>query len=536
MSEHRSTEGENQRQAGILLPLFSLPSPWGIGSMGESAYRFVDFLQKAGQSVWQILPIGPTGMGDSPYQSFSSFAGNPYFIDLDELIREGLLNRQECVAADLAPDPCRVDYRRQYHSRLPLLKLAYQRSLERAFWDVWAFAEKHSPLSEYALFMALKDAHGGAPWWEWEHDLQHRLPSAIRRAQTDLRKEIGFHLFLQVLFYRQWEKLKAYAHGCGVEIMGDIPIYTASDSADVWANPTLFQLDGNLRPTHVAGCPPDGFSVDGQLWGNPLYDWDAHEREGFAWWIARLAHCGELYDRLRIDHFRGFASYYAIPYGQTTARGGHWEEGPGISLFQAVKTALPNLRIVAEDLGFITPAVQALLQDCGFPGMRVLQFAFDTRDEGDKNIHLPHTYGENCIAYTGTHDNQTLCGWLHSISPSEKQRVRAYLWDYYTPDDRLQEGLIALLHRSNASLTVIPMQDYLGLGDESRINIPSTVGENWTWRLSDAHLTCALADKIRQMTFCYGRGNFWKNHSLENILVNAKDEERRSLQDEIGEL
>lgn len=488
-----------KRSAGILMPLFSLPSPHGIGCLGKSAYEFVDFLAAAGQSVWQILPMGPTGMGDSPYQTFSAFAGNPYFVDLDVFVEEGLLEPSEVVTADLEGASRRVDYGAQYHRRLPLLRLAYER--RGADFSV----QPENWLSDYALFMALKDAHHGAPWWEWEEDIRRRSPSAVDGAKERLAEEIGFYVFVQQTFWRQWDALKSYANAKGVEILGDIPIYTAIDSADVWANPHLFQLDGDLRPICVAGCPPDGFSPTGQLWGNPLYRWDAHRQEGFAWWVRRFAHCKGLYDRLRIDHFRGFDAYYAIPYGDPDGTRGHWEEGPGIELFDAVKCALPDLKVIAEDLGFITPSVKALLAHCSFPGMRVLQFAFDRRDEGESSIHLPDLYAENTVVYTGTHDNQTLMGWLSSLPQEEKDAVRAYLGQGACADRELAVALMERLLQSDAALAVIPLADYLFLGDEARINTPSVAGENWRWRVGREHLTPELAENIREMTRRSGR-------------------------------
>lgn len=492
-----------KRQAGILLPLFSLPAPYGIGGLGEGARRFVDFLHAAGQSVWQILPIGPTGMGDSPYQSFSAFAGNPYFIDLDDLEQEGLLTRGELMA-DLPAAPCyQVDYPWQARRRMELLRLAYRRRAG-ALSDAFEEENRHW-LSDYALFMAIKDANGGAPWWEWEDSLRTRSPHALAQARVELAEEIGFYRFVQEVFFRQWDALRRYAETCGIEMMGDIPIYTALDSADVWANPRLFQLDSSLRPIAVAGCPPDGFSPKGQLWGNPLYRWEAHREEGFAWWIARFAHCARLYHRVRIDHFRGFDAYYAIPYGAADAVGGRWEQGAGAELFAKVKETLPDLRVVAEDLGFITDSVKRLLQTCGFPGMRVLQFAFDTRDEGENSIHLPHLYRENCVAYTGTHDNQTLCGWLSSLPKEERMEVDRYLRASRMSHLPALQGLISLLHQSAASLIVVPLQDYLGLGDAARINTPSTSSGNWFWRAEEEQITDTLGKKIRKMTEQSGR-------------------------------
>lgn len=494
-----------KRSAGILLSVSSLPSAYGIGCFDESAYRFVDWLVKAGQSYWQILPLGPTGYGDSPYQSFSSFAGNPYFICLDGFVEEGLLTRAECDCADLQSAPDRIDYGKLYHSRYRLLKRAYQNSSVGQNPDFKAFCREAEWLDDYALFMALKDAHHGKAWGDWEADVRLRSPSAIEESRAALSDEIGFHQFLQFHFYRQWSALKSYANRKGIKIIGDIPIYVALDSADAWANPALFQFDGDNRPIAVAGCPPDGFSADGQLWGNPLYDWDVHRASGYRWWTRRLAHCFGLYDALRIDHFRGFDEYYAIPYGSSTAKNGRWKKGPGIGLFRAVENAIGKKEVIAEDLGFMTDSVKKLVRDSAFPNMKVLEFAFDARDTGSRNDHLPHNYGENCVAYTGTHDNQTLASWYKTITEEERKLVRDYLCDDCTPDDGLGRSLIALILRSRAALCIIPMQDWLGLDDRSRMNRPSTVGGNWQWRMSADSTSDRLADEICRMTRRYGR-------------------------------
>lgn len=494
-----------KRSAGILLPISSLPSPYGIGCFDNAAYCFVDWLKRAGQSYWQILPLGPTGYGDSPYQSFSTFAGNPYFISLDELIEAGLLTRTECDNADLFTSPDHVDYRKLYLHRYPLLKKAYERSKMRPNDDFDAFCAETDWLPDYSLFMALKDAHGGQAWGEWEDALRLREPDALLRAREELADGIGFHQFLQFHFYRQWRVFKSYANRRGIRIIGDIPIYTALDSADVWSAPELFQLDADKIPIAVAGCPPDGFSADGQLWGNPLYNWRTHRESNYAWWIKRLAHCFELYDVVRIDHFRGFDEYYAIPYGEKTAKNGRWEKGPGIELFQAVERALGKRDVIAEDLGFMTDSVRKLVRDTAFPNMKVLEFAFDSRDTGSRNDHLPHNYSENCVSYTGTHDNQTLASWLATISKKEYETVRNYLCDHHTPDTALIKSLIALIMRSRANLCIIPMQDHLGLDDRSRMNSPSTLGGNWMWRMTPDCLSDPLADELCRMTRLYGR-------------------------------
>lgn len=494
-----------KRSAGILLSVSSLPSPYGIGCFSESAYKFVDFLRDAGQTYWQILPLGPTSYGDSPYQSFSTFAGNPYFISLEAFIRDGLLTKEECDQADWGSNPGAVDYEKLYHNRYPLLRKAYKRS-NLADNDAFTrFCSEQGWLADYALFMAVKDKFGGISWSEWDADIRLRKPEALEAYRLALAEEINFYQFLQYHFYLQWTALKAYANEQGIQIIGDIPIYVAFDSADTWANPSLFQLDENNVPKAVAGCPPDGFSADGQLWGNPLYNWTQHKATGYAWWISRLAHCFRLYDVVRIDHFRGFDEYYSIPYGNTTARGGHWEKGPGMELFQAIQNSLGKKDVIAEDLGFMTDTVRQLVKDSGFPNMKVLEFAFDARDTGSRNDYLPHNYNENCIAYTGTHDNQTIVSWFQTITDEERQLARDYLCDHYTPDATLHHSFICLIMRSKANVCIIPMQDYLGLDDTCRMNEPSTVGKNWKWRGHETDFSDALCKEIRHTTKKYGR-------------------------------
>ena len=494
------------RTAGILLPVSSLPSKYGIGCFSQSAYDFVDWLRDAGQTYWQILPLCPTSYGDSPYQSFSTFAGNPYFISLEALIEEGVLTEAECAAADFGEDPGRVDYEKLYQARYPLLRKAYERSRIAENPDYRAFVEEnHWWLEDYALFMAVKGRFGGAPWTEWAEDIRLRWGNALDYYRRELYFDIEFQQYLQFQFFRQWHALKAYANRQGIEIIGDIPIYVAMDSADTWAHPELFQLDQQNLPVAVAGCPPDGFSATGQLWGNPLYRWEYHRKTGYAWWLSRLSHCFRLYDVTRIDHFRGFDEYYSVPYGNDTAIGGHWEQGPGMDLFRRAEEILGRHEVIAEDLGYVTDSVRQPVRDSGFPGMKVLEFAFDARDTGSANDYLPHNYSENCVAYTGTHDNETLTGWLHSITPEERQAVRDYLCDNRTPQRELYRPLIALVMRSAARICVIPMQDYLGLNNRCRMNRPSTVGTNWLWRLQSDVLTPALQEEIRRFTVRYGR-------------------------------
>ena len=483
----------------------SLPGPYGIGTMGDNAYRFVDFLQRAGQTWWQILPIGPTSYGDSPYQSFSSVAGNPYFIDLPQLERDGLLERDEYERLPWCESELSVDYGQLYQLRYEVLHhalaWAYRRFAQNPPEDYRRFCEENGHwLPDYALFMALKDAHGGRPWNEWEQPLKTREPGAIAAAREQYAGEIGFQMMLQYLFTRQWRALKGYANERGIRIIGDIPIYVPRDSADVWSAPEQFLLDENYEPIEVAGCPPDGFSADGQLWGNPLYRWDAMKADGYRWWIDRFRASAALYDIIRIDHFRGFEGYYAIPGGAATARDGVWRQGPGIELFHAVRAALGDLPIIAEDLGFLTEGVHRLREECGFPGMKVLQFAFDSREDSD---YLPHNYPRHCVVYTGTHDNDTIMGWMHTASPED---VR-FAWEYLrlTEAEGPNWGMMCGALQSPGDTVILTMQDLLGLGSEARMNIPSTLGCNWKWRAAPDSITPELADRLHHVTGLYRR-------------------------------
>ena len=494
------------RAGGVLLSITSLPSKYGIGCFSKSAYDFVDWLKGAGQTYWQILPLGPTSYGDSPYQSFSTCAGNPYFISLEALVEEGVLTKAECEAADFGDKPGSVDYEKMYQARYPLLRKAYERSKISENQDYQRFvADNGWWLGDYALFMAVKDRFDGAPWTEWAEDIRLRWPNAMDYYHRELYFDVEFQQYLQYTFYMQWMKLKNYANDRGIRLIGDIPIYVAMDSADTWAHPELFQLDENNVPLAVAGCPPDGFSAIGQLWGNPLYRWDYHRDTGYEWWISRLEYCFRLYDVVRIDHFRGFDEYYSIPYEATTAVDGHWEKGPGMALFARVEEALGRREVIAEDLGYVTDSVRELVRSSGFPGMKVLEFAFDSRDSGCANDYLPHNYGENCVAYTGTHDNETIRGWFDSISTEEQEMAREYLCDSRTPKKELNWAFISLIMRSSARICIIPMQDYLGYGNECRMNKPSTVGINWKWRLTGEELTEELKKKLYDMARRYGR-------------------------------
>ena len=397
------------------MPIFSLPSPYGIGTMGQAARDFLDFLQAGGQSYWQLLPVGPTSYGDSPYQSFSSFAGNPYFIDLDDLAADGLLEPSEYQNLDWG-QPDKVDYGLLYAARYPVLRKAVKRLLAGPPADYQAFLSENSDwLDNYALFMAVKGEYGGVSWQEWPEGLRLRQDKALAGARARLEDEIRFWLGVQYLFFRQWDALKALAHQRGISIIGDLPIYVALDSADVWASPGQFQLDEDLAPTEVAGCPPDAFTADGQLWGNPLFDWEKMKEDGYRWWLRRIGFQFRLFDVLRIDHFRGFDEYYAIPYGDKTARNGRWKPGPGLDFFKTVNRELGRREIIAEDLGFLTDTVRKLLKNTGYPGMKVLEFAFDPKNRDSE--YLPHRFQRNCVVYAGTHDNETIEGWLESAPP-----------------------------------------------------------------------------------------------------------------------
>lgn len=494
------------RKAGILLPVTALPSKYGIGCFSKAAYDFTDRLAEAGQSYWQVLPLGHTGYGDSPYQSFSSFAGNPYMVSLEELTDEGLLSKEECESVDFGNDEEYIDYEKLYNSRYPLLKKAYERSNILSDSGYRQFERENSCwLEDYALFMAVKEHFNQKPFYEWDDDIRRKTPDAVKTYKEMLSSEAGFWKFVQYKFSYQYGKLKEYAKKNGIGIIGDIPIYTAADSADVWANPELFQLDEDGRPEYVAGCPPDGFSAEGQLWGNPLYKWERHKADGFSWWTERLRHSFDMYDILRIDHFRGFDEYYSIKYGSKNAVKGEWKKGPGIELFNEAERKNGKKEVIAEDLGYITDSVRKLVSDTGYCGMKVLEFAFDSRDTGAANDYLPHNYVQDCVVYTGTHDNQTLVSWFEEIAPDEKNAVRDYLCDYYTPDEKMYMPIICLAMQSPAKLCIIPMQDWLGLDDRARINVPSTIGKNWCWRLKQEDFSPNTAKEINRITKRYSR-------------------------------
>ncbi len=511
------------RESGILMPVSSLPGPYGIGCFSKEAFKFVDFLADAGQKIWQILPLSPTGYGDSPYQSCSAFAGNPYFIDLDALKEEGLLTAAQLKAEKWGANPKEVDYGTLYVSRFKVLRTAYAAWRKQCAGlhgcahyfpdDYYAFTLANEEwLDDYALYMALKVANGMKNWVEWERPYRLRDKNALAAFAAENEEEIGFWKFVQYKFAAQWQAVKAYANEKGVQILGDIPIYVSADSVDAWVGGELFELDANGGFARVAGCPPDYFSADGQLWGNPLYNWAYHKKTGFAWWIRRVRHALGIYDLLRIDHFRGFDTYWAIPAGSTTARGGKWEIGPRMELFNALEAALGKLPIIAEDLGDLVPSVRELLADSTFPGMKVLQFAFS----GGDNEYLPHNHVKNSVVYPGTHDNTTLADWWENAA-TEKEKANAAAYLHLTGAKptakelaavKTDDARIALLRvaiGSVADRAIIPMYDWLGLGAEAHLNTPGRLGGNWTWRAADGFAAKTLAKTIHDECSVYCR-------------------------------
>lgn len=490
------------RTSGILLHITSLPGPYGIGTMGKEAEKFIRFLKRSGQSWWQILPLGPTGFGNSPYQSYSTFAGNPNLIDLEELVERGLLKEKELAKLNFGRNPSRIDFMRMEKAKNSALRQAFRRSRWHFSRLIRKFAQREKDwLEDYALFMALKNMYGGDPWQKWPIDIRLRKPEDMADMRKKLKREIDYWIFIQYIFDCQWTHIRKVASENGVSIIGDVPIYVSADSADTWASPELFLLDEERNPLVEAGCPPDGFCATGQMWGNPIYDWTVHEMTGYAWWIERIRRHAQLFDKTRIDHFRGFESYWAVPAGEATAVNGHWAPGPGIGLFRAIEEALGKLDIIAEDLGFLTPDVHALREASGYPGMKVLQFAFDAREESD---YLTHHYNKHCVVYTGTHDNTTVRGWLDTVRVSDMIYACQYL--NLTREEGMNWGFIRGAWSSVGDLAIAQMQDFLDLGSEARMNVPSTVGEhNWSWRMLPGNLTEDLAERIYLMTKLYGR-------------------------------
>lgn len=490
-----------KRSSGILMHISSLPGKYGIGTFGKEAYEFVDFLKKSGQSYWQILPLGQTSYGDSPYQCFSAFAGNPYFVDFDILEKEGFLSKEEYENEDFGGNDKSIEYGTLFVSRMKVLRRAYENSKGKLVTEIENFKkEQELWLEDYSLYMAIKNDHNLESWQNWEESIKLREENALNEYKVKLKDEIEFWTFVQYMFFKQWSALKKYANDNGIKIIGDIPIYVSEDSADIWSNPKYFKVDEKMIPTKVAGCPPDAFAVTGQLWGNPIYDWNELEKDGFSWWIDRVRESLKIYDVVRIDHFRGFESYWEIPYGDETAINGKWVKGPGIKLFEAIENALGKVDIIAEDLGFLTDEVKEFLKATGFPGMKILQFAFGD----DDSSYIPYNYPRNCIAYTGTHDNNTFRGWFETMT-TEEERKNCVKYLGLNEEEGYGWGFIRGVWESVANLSIATMQDFLDLGNEARMNEPSTLGKNWKWRATKDQLSDELADKIYDLTKTFGR-------------------------------
>ena len=494
-----------ERSSGILFHPTSLPGKYGIGTLGKEAYAFIDFLKKSRQKLWQIFPLGPTGYGDSPYQSFSSFAGNPYLIDFDLLIEAHLLSEEDLRDVFFGDNEEYIDYGAIYNQKYPLLRKAYENFKSSDNHEMKENLEHFkrenaSWLNDYSLYISLKNHFNGLPWNEWAHDIKNREHGAMEHYRNELADDIEYHNFIQFLFFKQWGDVKRYANENGIKIIGDIPIFVAADSSDAWANPEIFLFDEERKPVKVAGVPPDYFSATGQLWGNPLYDWDKLKELNYKWWVDRVRANLSTCDIIRIDHFRGFEAYWAVPYGDDTAINGQWVKGPGIDLFNKIKEELGELPIIAEDLGLMTQGVIDLRDATGFPGMKILGFAFDSEEEND---YLPHTYTKNCVVYTGTHDNDTLIGWFTKAKDKDKQFARDYLNSQ--SDNEIHWDAIRGAWSSVASMAIAPIQDFLGLGSEARINTPGVASGNWQWRLKDGVLSDELAEKIAKLTKVYSR-------------------------------
>ena len=494
-----------ERSSGILFHPTSLPGKYGIGTLGKEAYAFIDFLKKSRQKLWQIFPLGPTGYGDSPYQSFSSFAGNPYLIDFDLLIEAHLLSEEDLRDVFFGDNEEYIDYGAIYNQKYPLLRRAYENFKSSDNHEMRENLEHFkrenaSWLNDYSLYISLKNHFNGLPWNEWAHDIKNREHGAMEHYRNELADDIEYHNFIQFLFFKQWGDVKRYANENGIKIIGDIPIFVAADSSDAWANPEIFLFDEERKPVKVAGVPPDYFSATGQLWGNPLYNWQKLKETNYSWWVERVRANLSTCDIIRIDHFRGFEAYWAVPYGDDTAINGQWEPGPGIDLFNAIKSQLGELPIIAEDLGLMTQGVIDLREATGFPGMKILGFAFDS---GEENDYLPHTYTKNCVVYTGTHDNDTLIGWFHKAKEEDRQFARDYLNS--RSDDKIHWDAIRGAWSSVANMAISPVQDFLGLGSEARINTPGVAAGNWQWRLKQGVLTDELAERIEKLTRVYSR-------------------------------
>lgn len=518
------------------MPVFSLPGKYGIGTLGKEARNFVDLLCDTGNKVWQILPMGPTGFGDSPYQSFSAFAGNPYFVDLEALAEEKLLDLEELEDSneyDFGELPERISYGKLYRSKIKALRKAYANYRKEGHTVSDILETLHIETREYCLFMAIKDSLNGASWDVWPKELRDHEAEEIRKFETAHMEEIGFYAFVQMKFNEQWEQLHRYAEIRGIEIIGDIPIYCAVDSADAWFHRELFQFDEEAHPLKIAGVPPDAFSATGQLWGNPLYDWDYHEKNGFRWWCERMEYCLSKYDYLRVDHFRGFESYYAVPFGEETAENGTWMPGPGMKLFRTLEEKFGTLQlpIIAEDLGIITKEVRTLMKETGFPGMKICQFSFDS---GCENAYLPHNFTTpNCIAYTGTHDNDTLKHWFETLPDHVREYIYQYLSRSHNDWNAMPDLLIKSVMGTIADTVIVPVADYLGLGAEGRINQPGTTGANWQWRMKENAFTEQRKHEIARIIGTYGRYQT-ANEKPEEHPVDKSDDDLSTLEEVSG--
>jgi len=496
------------RQSGILMPVFSLPSKFGIGAFDREAFSFVDFLEKSSQRVWQVLPLGPTGYGNSPYQPVSAFAGNPYYISLEKLIEKGYLTWDECNSCDFGNNQEKVDYGALYFNRKGILCRAKERFFEKIAGDKGlkdsfdAFVKKEEYwLKDYALFCVIKDINEGKPWYEWEDKLKKRDAQALNQIESEHKDEIELIYFEQFIFDEQWNELHEYAAKKKVSIIGDMPFYVSLDSTDIWQHPDVFQLDKDLLPKVVAGCPPDAFSEKGQMWGNPIYDWKETGKGGYAWWMSRMRRNAELFDVIRIDHFHGFAEYYAIPYGAEDATKGKSEKGPGMLFFDRLRKELGDISLIAEDLGNVTKENEALLEESEIPGMKVLQYAFTSWD----SKYLTHRHDKNCVVYTGTHDNTPTRAWVEEIGEGHREFTRRYINSRNTDFGGMVWDFIREAYHSPADLCIVPLQDYLVKGREARINTPGTLDGNWEWRLIPNYLSDALAGSIKEMVETYGR-------------------------------
>lgn len=501
-----------KRFAGVLLSVTSLPSKYGIGCFDQAAYDFVDWLEKAGQKYWQILPLGSTSHGgayDSPYQAYSAFAGNPYFISLDALIKEGVLTEEECASAEFGNDPEKVDYELLSRNRLPLLHKAYERSEIYKNKDFKKFcADNFWWLDDYALFMSVRSYFGDKGWQQWPEDIRMHYGPALDYYGEMLYFDVEFQKYMQFKFYEQWSALKKYANDKHIEIVGDIPIYVSPDGTDVWAQPELFQLDENNQMVNVAGCPPDNFAVDGQVWGNPLYNWEYHKKTGYHWWVTRLWYSFKLYDVVRIDHFRGFDEYFSIPAASGKAKDGHWEDGPGMDLFKTLERELGERKFIAEDLGLMTDGVRKLVKDSGFPNMKVLQFAWNVADTTGVNEYLPHNFGRNNVVYTGTHDNETVADWYAGLTAEGKEQIRDYIDDHHTEDADMYKKMIRMAMMCASETCIVPLQDWAGLDNSARMNTPGTVDNNWCWRMKADLTTDGLCKEVLVMTMRFNRANW----------------------------